>query len=190
MPVVKHYATYEDLEAAPDTMVAELIDGDLVTSPRPASPHARATIALGSHLFGSFDDPPGTNRPGGWWLLFEPELHLGRDVLVPDMAGWRRERMPKLPNVVGFTLAPDWICETISPSTGPIDRGRKMRIYAREGVRHLWIVDPILRTLEVYRLDGERWVVASAHGGNDPLAAEPFEAITLDPSRWWLDPES
>jgi len=190
MPVVKRYATYEDLEGVPDTMIAELIDGDLVTSPRPASPHARATMALASTLFGTFDGPPGgASAPGGWWFLFEPELHLGTDVLVPDLAGWRRERMPKLPNVAAFTLAPDWICETTSPSTGTIDRGRKMRIYAREGVSHLWIVDPIARTLEVYRLDGERWIVAGTYGGNDTVRAEPFDVVALAASRWWLDLE-
>ena len=190
MPVVKRYATYEDLAAVPDTMVAELIDGDLITSPRPASPHARATCQLGSKLVGSFDGPPdGADAPGGWWLLFEPELHFGRNVLVPDLAGWRRERMARLPNVAAFTQAPDWICETISPSTGAIDRGRKMRIYAREGVGHLWIVDPIARTIEVYRLDRERWIVASTHGGTDPVRAEPFDAVTLDPSSWWLELE-
>jgi len=97
-------------------------------------------------------------------------------------------RRALIPNTVGFTLAPDWVCETISPSTGPIDRGRKMRIYAREEVRHLWIVDPMLHTLEIYRLDGERWVVVGQHGGDDPVAAEPFEALMLDPSRWWLEP--
>lgn len=188
MPVVKRYATYEDLAAVPDTMVAELIDGDLITSPRPASPHARATTKIGSHLSGAFDDPPdGADKPGGWWILFEPELHLGKNVLVPDLAGWRRDRMSRLPNVTGFTQAPDWICETISPTTGSIDRGRKMRIYAQESVGHLWIVEPIARMIEVYRLEGERWVVASTHGGNDPVRAEPFDAVTLDPSTWWLE---
>jgi len=190
MPVVKRYATYEDLEAVPDTMVAELIEGDLIVSPRPASPHARATTQLGSTLNGSFDGPPGgSNAPGGWWILFEPELHFGKNVLVPDLAGWRRDRMPQLRNVTAFTQAPDWVCETLSPSTGAIDRGRKMRVYAREQVGHLWIIDPIARTLEVYRLEGERWIVASTHGGNDPITAEPFDAVTLDPSRWWLEPE-
>jgi len=190
MPIVKRYATYEDLEAVPDTMVAELIDGDLITSPRPASPHARATTVIISTLVASFDDAFGGLRvPGGWWILFEPELHFGTNVLVPDIAGWRRDRMPRLPDVTAFTEAPDWICETLSASTAAIDRGRKMHVYAREGVGHLWIVDPIAHLLEVYRLDGERWVVASTHGGNDPITAEPFDAVTLDPSRWWLEPE-
>jgi len=190
MTIAKRGATYDNMEKVPDTMVAELIDGDLITSLRPASPHARAATALGSDLFGVFDGPPGgaAGKPGGWWILAEPELHLGSDVLVPDLAGWRRDGMPVLPNVAAFTQAPDWACEIVSPSTGAIDRGRKMRIYAREGVHHLWMVDPIIRTLEVYRLEGGRWVVASTHGGHEPVSAEPFEAVALDLARWWLDP--
>lgn len=189
MAVVKRYATYEDLEEVPDTQVAELIEGDLIVSPRPASPHARSATVLGSDLVGSFDGPPGgAGKPGGWWFLVEPELHLGGNVLVPDWAAWRRERMPVLPNTAAFTQSPDWVCEVVSPSTVALDRGRKMTIYAREGVTHLWLVDPILRTLEVYRLEGEGWIVAGAHGGSDPVVAEPFQAVTLDPMRWWLEP--
>ena len=189
MAVVKRYATYEDLEEAPDTMVAELIEGDLIVSPRPASPHARSATGLGSAIFADFDDQSGTGgKPGGWWVLFEPELHLGQNVLVPDIAAWRREHMPVLPDTAAFTEAPDWVCEVVSPSTGAVDRGRKMMLYARAGVAHLWIVDPMLRTLEVYRLDGGRWVVASTHGGGDPIVAEPFDAVALDPGRWWLVP--
>jgi Uma2 family endonuclease len=189
MAVVKRYATYEDLEAVPDTKVAELIDGDLIVSPRPASPHARAATVLASDLCGAFDDPAGgAGKPGGWWILIEPELHFGGDVLVPDLAGWRREHMPKLLNVTAFTIAPDWACEVVSPATGVVDRGRKMAIYVRAGVPHLWIVDPIVRTLEVYRREDERWIVASAHGGTDAVVAEPFDAVTLDPARWWLEP--
>jgi Uma2 family endonuclease len=162
MAIGKRRATYEDLAKVPDTMVAELIDGELFVSPRPASPYARARTALAGDLFGAFDRPPGDPAgPGGWWLLFEPGLHLGSDVIVPDLAGWRRSRLPVLPNVAAFTLVPDWVSEVISPSTGEIDRGRKMRVYAREQVAHLWIIDPILRTLEVYRLEDGRWIVAS-----------------------------
>jgi Uma2 family endonuclease len=189
MPVAKRRATYADVEAVPDTKVAELIEGDLIVSPRPASPHARAASTLGATLITAFDGPPGAGRPGGWWLLFEPELHFGKNVLVPDMAGWRHERMARVPNVAAFTLAPDWLCEVVSPSTGAIDRGRKMALYAREGVRNMWIVDPITRTIEVYRLEDGRWVVVSAHGGDDPVQAEPFEALVLEPARWWLDVE-
>jgi Uma2 family endonuclease len=188
MAAPKRRATYDDLCRVPDNMVAEIIDGELFTTPRPASPHARATAAIAGDLFGGFDRPPGDPEgPGGWWLLFEPELHFGEDVLVPDLAGWRRVRLPSLPNVAAFVLAPDWACEVISPSTGVIDRGRKMHIYAREGVEHLWIVDPILRTLEIYRLEAGRWVVAGAHGGPDVLRAEPFAEAELRLARWWLD---
>jgi Uma2 family endonuclease len=168
-------------------MVAEIIDGELFASPRPASPHAFASSMMGAALIGAFGGPSGgVGEPGGWWILDEPELHLGPDVLVPDIAGWRHERMPAVPNVAFFAQFPDWACEVISPSTGVIDRGRKMRVYARERVGHLWIVDPILRTLEVYRLEGERWVVASTHAGTDVARAEPFAQIDLDLGRWWI----
>jgi Uma2 family endonuclease len=170
-------------------MVAEIVDGELFASPRPAAPHALAASMLGAALVGSFGgggaDP---NAPGGWWILTEPELHLGGDVLVPDWAGWRRERMPMVPDVAFFDLPPDWLCEVISPSTGALDRGRKMRVYAREHIHHLWIVDPVLRTLEVYRLEAGRWIVASTHAGPDEVRAEPFDAATLELRRWWREP--
>ena len=188
MAVRKYPATYEDLREVPDTMVAELIDGELFATPRPASPHAYAASALAGDLFGTFGRPSGDpGAPGGWWLLFEPEVHLASDVLVPDLAGWRRSRLPVMPNVAAFTLAPDWVCEVISPSTGEIDRGRKMGVYAREQVAHLWIIDPILRTLEVYRFEDGRWVVASTHAGTDVVRAEPFDALELRLARWWLE---
>jgi len=188
VPLVKRNATYDDLCALPDHMVAEIIDGDLFASPRPASPHALASSMLGAVLIAGFGgEPGGAGVPGGWWILDEPELHFGQNVLVPDLAGWRRERMPTVPDVAGFQLAPDWVCEVISPSTGEIDRGRKMRVYARERVGHLWIVDPILRTLEVYRLEDGRWVVASTHAGTEQICAEPFEAVPLDMRRWWRE---
>ena len=180
-------ATYQDLMEVPEHLVAEIIDGELVTSPRPASPHALAAMRIGTDLGGAFDRPPGGGVPGGWWLLFEPELHLGEDVIVPDLAAWRRERMPVLPNVAAFTQPPDWVCEVLSPTTGAIDRGRKMRIYAREQVGHLWIVDPLARTLEVYHLERDRWVVASTHGGSERVRPEPFDAVELDIARWWLE---
>ena len=187
VPEPKRRATYEDLMQVPDTKVAEIIDGELVVSPRPASPHAIASSVIGADLTGPFHRRPGDpSRPGGWWVLDEPEIHFGEDVLVPDLAGWRHTRMPGVPNVAFFTLAPDWVCEVVSPSTGRIDRTRKMRIYAREGVEHLWFVDPLARTLEVYRLEAGHWIVASVHGGNDVVRATPFEAVELALDRWWL----
>ena len=180
-------ATYEDLLRVPDNLIAEIVDGELVTSPRPASPHAQVASAINQDLGPFSRRPGGPGGPGGWWILFEPELHLGADILVLDLAGWRRERMPVLQNVPYFELAPDWVCEVVSPSTARIDRVRKMPIYAREQVGHLWLVDPIMHTLEVYRLEDQRWVVASTHGGAESVRAEPFETVELDMSRWWLE---
>lgn len=189
MKPLRRGATYDDLCSLPEHRVGEIIDGELYSSPRPASPHARAASMIGGDLCVPFDRPPGSALgPGGWWILDEPELHLSEDVLVPDLAGWRRDRMPVIPNVPAFDLAPDWACEVVSPSTGWIDRGKKMHVYARERVKHLWMVDPILQTLEVYRLDGPHWIVASTHARTDRVHAEPFAEIELNLSRWWLDP--
>jgi Uma2 family endonuclease len=188
----KRRATYEDLMEVPDTKVAELIDGELIVSPRPASPHAHAATTLGIDVGGRFHDPPGgPASPGGWWMLLEPELHFGDDVLVPDWAGWRRGRMPVFPRTAFFTLAPDWVCEVVSPSTGRIDRTAKMPCYARAGVTHLWLVDPLLETLEVYRLEAGRWLVTATHGGDAVARVEPFDAIELRLERWWppLEPD-
>ena len=187
MDTARRRATYEDLLQVPDILIAEILDGELITSPRPASPHARAASVMAQDL-GPFDRRPGgPGGPGGWWIFFEPELHLGPDILVPDLAGWRRERMPVLVNVPYFELAPDWVCEVVSPSTGRIDRVRKMPVYAREQVRHVWLVEPLQRTLEVYRREGPRWVLVSTHDGEEQVHAEPFEAIALDINRWWLE---
>lgn len=188
MEPARRRATYEDLLRVPEHMVAEIIDGELIASPRPASPHAHAASGIGSDTWGRFNGPPnGPGRPGGWWILFEPELHFGEDVLVPDLAGWRRERMPVMRDVPFFELVPDWVCEVVSPRTGAIDRSRKMRIYAREGARHLWMVDPLARTLEVYPLEDGRWVVASTPAGDERARAEPFDAVELEIGRWWLE---
>jgi Uma2 family endonuclease len=182
----KRRATYEDLMQVPDTKVAEIIDGELIVSPRPASPHTHTASVLGADVLGPFhrdpDDPAGT---GGWWILLEPEMHFADDVLVPDWAGWRRSRMPEYPRAPYFTLAPDWICEVVSPSTGRIDRSRKMRIYAREGVAHLWFVDPLLETVEVYRLEAGRWVVVVTHAGDEAARIEPFDQVEMRLARWW-----
>jgi len=179
-------ATYDDLLRVPDHLVAEIVGGDLYASPRPASPHARAASSLYQDV-APFDrrkgDPDG---PGGWWILFEPECHLGPDIVVPDIAGWRHERMPEIPNVPFFELAPDWVCEVVSPGTGHLDRVRKMPAYARDEVGHLWLVDPLARTLEVYRLADAHWVLQNSHGDTERVRAEPFDAIEIDLSRWWL----
>jgi Uma2 family endonuclease len=189
-PVPRKKATYEDLMAVPDHLVAEILDGELVTHPRPASAHALAGSAITADLFGRFSGPGnGPDSPGGWWILFEPELHLGEDVVVPDVAGWRRERMPRIPDVAAFTLRPDWVCEIVSPSTARADRVLKMPIYAREGVLHLWIVDPVLQTLETFRRDASGWVVSTNHAGKETVRAAPFDAVEIDIARWWIGSE-
>lgn len=175
---------YEALERLPPNVVGEIIAGELYVSPRPRMTHGRAAFRLGNYLV-PFDDEPGQDGPGGWVFIPEPELHLGGDVLVPDLAGWRRERMPEIPDVVGVELAPDWLCEVLSPSTEALDRARKMTVYAREGVRHLWLVDPRIQSLEVYRLENGRWLLLGTHTGNAPVQAEPFDALSMDLSSLW-----
>jgi len=180
-------ATYEDLMGVPDHLVAEIVDGELLTSPRPGVPHALAASMCGVDIGGPFGrgSGGGGSAPGGWWILDEPELHLGADVVVPDLAGWRRGRLPNLPDGATIELAPDWVCEVTSPRTSRLDRVVKSRVYARAGVTHLWLVDPLGQTLEVYRLEGSHWVVAAAFDGVAPVRAEPFDAVELDLSRWW-----
>jgi Uma2 family endonuclease len=181
-------ATYDDVLNAPENVVAEIIDGELITTPRPAAPHALATSVIGADLIGAFGPPDNPGAPVRWWILFEPELHLGEDVVVPDLAGWRGERLPDVPATAVIELRPDWVCEVVSPRTGTIDRGRKMQIYARERIPHLWIVDPIARTLEVYRLaESGHWIVASTHVGDETARAEPFEEVELRIARWWTN---
>jgi Uma2 family endonuclease len=176
-------ATYEDVLAAPPHEVAEVINGYLELQPRPASLHAAAATALGEELGPPFKR--GRGGPGGWVLLDEPELHLGEDILVPDLAGWRRERMPEIPDAPYFELAPDWVCEVLSPSTYAKDRGRKLPIYGREGVRHAWLVEPRAQLLEVLALDGASYRIASTYEGDARVRAEPFDAIELDLSVLW-----
>lgn len=178
----KRRATYEDLLRVPPHLVAEILDGELITSPRPASLHARATTRLVGPLDRGFGSGSG---PGGWVILVEPELHLGADVLVPDLAAWRRERMPELPDVTAFELAPDWICEVLSPSTGARDRADKLPIYARNGVTHAWLVDPLLRTLEVLRREGDKWLLLTTFRDEALCRAEPFDAIELELRLLW-----
>jgi Uma2 family endonuclease len=177
-------ATYDDLIAAPEHLVAEIVGGELHTSPRPGSRRTRTSSRLGGLLLGPFDS--GRGEPGGWVVLDEPELHLGADVMVPDLAGWRRERMPEMPDVPFFTLAPDWICEVLSPSTARLDRADKLPRYAGAGVAHAWLIDPLLQTLEVLRrAEADRWLLLAVHQGDAVVRAEPFEAIELELSLLW-----
>jgi Uma2 family endonuclease len=170
-------------------MVAEILDGELHLSPRPARPHTNAASRLGMLIGSPF--MLGKGGPGGWVILDEPELHFGPrpDKLVPDLAGWRRERLPDAVGGDGtpahYDLAPDWVCEVLSERTRRIDKGPKMRIYAREGVRHLWQVDPLVPTLDVFRLAGSHWLLVGSFTGEGRVRAEPFEAIELELALLW-----
>ncbi len=176
-------ATYEDVLNAPEHLVAEIVDDELWTSPRPALRHAGASSSL-LQIIGPLDrrDPNGS---GQWLVLMEPELHIVGQILVPDLAGWRSERLPQLPDEAYVTIAPDWVCEVLSPSTMALDRTRKMRHYARAGVSHLWFIDPHPETLEVYRLDGDTNRAVAGAAGLTSVHAEPFEALALDLGRLW-----
>ncbi len=182
----KPRATYQDVLDAPENMIAEIINGDLRLSPRPRPRHTRATTMLGYALGGPFD--VGEGGPGGWIFLKEPELHLGEDVVVPDLAGWRRSRLAAVPDEDAFlTVAPDWICEVLSPSTERMDRTEKLAIYAAAGVQHAWIVHPRWRTLEVMRLVDGKWGSLDVHVGEKRVRAEPFEALEWDLAMLWRD---
>jgi len=176
-------ATYADIEALPEQLVGEIIDGELIVSPRPAAPHALATSNLLADLVNPFGR--GNGGPGGWTILGEPEMHFGPQVMVPDIAGWRRERMPQVPDVPFFELAPDWLCEVLSPSTARIDRAKKMRHYAKAKVQHIWLVDPLATTLEIYRLDAGKWLLVDTQAGDSKVRAEPFDAVELDLAALW-----
>ncbi|NOY90516.1 MAG: Uma2 family endonuclease [Deltaproteobacteria bacterium] len=181
----KKLATYEDVLAAPAHQVAQLVDGELVLQPRPAIRHARVGTRLTSQLEGRFGDDESPDGPGGWVILFEPELHLGADILVPDIAAWRRERMPELPDAAYLELPPDFCGEILSPSTARFDRSKKLPLYAAQGVGHVWLVDPAPKTLEVLALDGATYRLLSAHGGADVVSAPPFESAELRLAPLW-----
>jgi Uma2 family endonuclease len=176
-------ATYEDLLKVPDNLIAELIDGELFTSPRPPSRYMRAASRLYRQVGNAFDaDEVGATN---WWITFADQINLEPDVFVPDVAGWRRERVPDWPRDEYWNVAPDWVCEVVSPSTGRLDRVRKLPGYAFHGIPYAWMLDPLLQTLEVYRLEQGRWVTIATHGGDDVVRAEPFEAAEIRLASLW-----
>jgi Uma2 family endonuclease len=179
----KQRATYADLEAVPPHLVAEIIDGELVTHPRPAPPHSAASSALGGKLSNPFQF--GEGGPGGWVFLVEPELHFGPEVVVPDIAGWRRERLSRAPETAYLEIAPDWLCEVISPSTEAYDRGAKRRIYGEVGVAHLWLLNPTARLLEVFARSENQWRLFGTFSGTDEVSAPPFDAISFSLGVLW-----
>jgi Uma2 family endonuclease len=185
-------ATYDDVLNAPPHKVAEIVEGELILSPRPAGPHSLAETVLVGEL-----EPPfsrGRGGPGGWIILAEPELHLDKNVLVPDLAWWRRETMSSIPRSPAyFTIHPDWVCEVLSPSTERMDRGAKVRLYAAAGVSQAWLINPLQHTLEVLRLSAEtpgQWTSLAVFKDEDRVRAQPFDAIELELAALWQDVET
>ncbi|MDX2087126.1 MAG: Uma2 family endonuclease [Kofleriaceae bacterium] len=183
MTPARKRATYEDLLALPAHVIGEIVGGELHVSPRPALPHARAAGRIASGLDGPFDR--GRGGPGGWVILIEPEIHLGEAIVVPDVAGWRRERMPAMPSAPYATVAPNWLCEVLSPSTVRFDRVDKLGVYARCGVEHVWLVDPIAQVLEVLALDRDAWRIVATYAGDAVVRAVPFDVIELELAAFW-----
>lgn len=181
---IKAGAVYQDVIAAPDDRIAEIVEGYLYLSPRPAIRHSHVLSVLGADLSEAFHR--GRRGPGGWWILIEPELHLDADVLVPDIVGWRRERVPELPDAAGMTIVPDWVCEILSPSTERFDRLAKLPRYAAAGVPSLWLVDPPNRRLEVYRRVELEWVLLEQYTGSTTVSAPPFEAAPIELGAVWV----
>ena len=179
-PVRKRDATYADIVAAPPHLVAEIVEGELMLSPRPSGQHAGVETGMVIDVGGCFG-----RRSGGWWIVAEIELHLGRAVVVPDVSGWRRTRMPSPPQGPFQTLAPDWVCEITSPASAGDDRIRKLRIYRGAGVGHVWLADPMARTLEVFRHADDGYVQVQGWQGDERVRAEPFESEEFDLAEWW-----
>ncbi len=182
-------ATYEDLLDLPENMVGEIIDGELFAFPRPSPKHANISSSLQGHIWKPYQF--GRDQgPGGWWILFEPELRLGKHTLVPDIAGWKKERLPALPDTNWLSIAPDWICEILSPSTMRTDRIKKMPIYARHGVSYLWMVNPMQKIFEVFRVESGKWLLIHTFMDDDRVCAEPFPDVEIDLKYLWAESPS
>ena len=177
---------YEEWLALPENRVGEIIGGELYTQPRPAGPQNNAETCLGSALNPPFQQ--GKGGPGGWWIQVEPEIHFIRDteIAVPDLGGWRRERMPNLPRDHRYEVVPDWICEILSPGTAKKDRALKLPLYARFGVAHAWLIDPLERFLEADELVDGRWTLVAILKDDEPVSLAPFEAVTFSLADLWV----
>jgi Uma2 family endonuclease len=183
-------ATYSVLNALPLGWVGEIVEDELVASPRPLAAQTRAAFMLGVELGEQLDQRRGGN--GRWCFLRAPELHLGRDVMVPELAGWRRERVatPPEPEAPFLTLTPDWVCEVVSPVTIALDRTRKLPLYAQHGVSHAWFIDPEARTLEVFHRLKRGWLFSACYEGDALVRADPFPHVTLSLGSLWLPVET
>lgn len=185
MQTLQTYSLYDQLMDLPETLTGEILSGQLHTQPRPTGLHALISSSLGHELVGPFQK--GRGGPGGWWIIDEPEIHLVRDseVAVPDLAGWQRERMPRVPQDHRFEVVPNWVCEILSPSTASKDREIKLPLYARYGVRYAWLIDPLQHALEAMELKNGRWTRLGSYYDQDQVAVAPFEAITITLTDLW-----
>lgn len=183
MDPAKRLATFDDLLGLPEDARAEVIAGVVVTAPAPLPRHSRAQGALRRFVGGPFDDDDGRGGPGGWWILLEVDVRLTpHDIVRPDLAGWRRDRLPQPWDIRPIDTRPDWVCEIVSPSNAALDRVTKRKLYAA-GIPHYWIVDPDARTLEAFRLSGERWLDAGSYDERATARIEPFDAVELEVGR-------
>ncbi len=182
----KKKATYDDLYGIPENMTGEIINGQLIATPRPSKEHALASSYLGAEVIPPYCHGRG-GGPGGWVILDEPEIKFGENILVPDMAGWRKERFPASKETNWISVAPDWICEVLSPGTLRLDRVKKMAVYGQFGVQHSWLIEPVAKTLEIFRLESGRWVLLGAFSEDDKVRAEPFQEIEIDLSVLWME---
>jgi Uma2 family endonuclease len=181
----KKRATYQDVLDAPEGVNAEIVNGELHLWPRPAGPATSVASKLQADVGSRFSI--GRGGPGGWLILTEPEIHVAEDIVDPDLAGWRRERLAMVPDAAFFTVIPDWVCEVLSPSTERFDRAEKLPLFAQWGVKHAWLVNPRQRTLEAYRLENGGWRLLGVYQSHQCVRVEPFEEVELDLSVWWSD---
>ena len=180
----KNKATYEDLYDIADNMIGEIIDGELIAAPRPSRRHSSTIAKITSTVLPPYEY--GRGGPGGWIILVEPEIEFGENILVPDLAGWKEERFIWEEEQNPISVIPDWACEVLSPNTARLDRVKKMARYAEHGVSFLWLIDPILMTLEAYRLESGRWTLLGSYAENDKVRVEPFQEIVIGLGDLWL----
>jgi Uma2 family endonuclease len=182
----KKNATYDDLHGIPENTIGEIIDGKLTVTPRPSKQHVYAASVLEIELGAPYQFGRG-GGPGGRVILVKPEIKLGENIVVPDLAGWKKERFPGTETTNWVSASPDWVCEVLSPGTLRTDKIKKMPFYGRHGVQHLWFLDPAAKTLDVFRLESDKWVVAGLFVEDDKVRAEPFQEIEIDLNNLWLD---
>lgn len=189
MSEARRLATYEDLLALPGDAKAEILGGVIETQPAPLPRHAKVQRSLSRFLGGPFDDDDGRGGPGGWWILSEVDVRLGRhDVVRPDLAGWRRAHLPAPWDLRPIDVTPDWVCEITSPSNARRDRVTKANLYLSAGVPSLWLIDPETRVLEALVRRGEQWVEIGRFSDGDLVRIPPFDAVELEVGRIFAPP--